>query len=473
MPGRLNGVRARVGRRLGTAPLRLVAVLVVALCVACGTTVAGHPTARTSVVVQTVDPSFVRGTDGGVADRLAATVVTDVQQYWRQTYPRLFGRPWQDVAGGVYSVDSGDSRAKPPPCAERAVDVQGNAFYCPTADAIAWDRAALLPVLEERFGDAGMVLVLAHEMGHAVQHRAGLSVEALRDRPDRYPTVLVETMADCYAGAFVRSVADGQAPDLRMGPREVDEALSTLVTFRDPVGTTTSDTAAHGDAFDRVAAFQDGYQQGPSLCAGMTVQNRRFTQQDFATRGDRSHAAANLPTDQLLAAMSPDLAGYFGGVVARLGRRWTPPRVRPTGAEPTCDGDQGPAAYCPAQGVVEVDTAAGAVPQLQRQIGDYAVGTLVASRVGLAALAAVGRPVAGEDAGRAAVCLAGAYTGAVLARRSGFALSPADLDKAVEVLLGYDFAARDVQGRAVPTGYQRVAVFRVGFQDGPRACGLG
>ncbi|GDY32384.1 aminopeptidase [Gandjariella thermophila] len=458
-----------------TAPFRPVAMvattLVVGLVAACGTTVTGHPTASTTVAVRTVDPVFVRGTDGGTADRLAATVLTDLQGYWRQTYPRVFGRPWQDVAGGVYSVDSGDAAAKPPPCADRAAEVQGNAFYCPAADAIAWDRAALLPVLRERFGDAGVVLVLAHEMGHAVQHRAGLSIEELRDHPDRYPMILVETMADCYAGAVVRWVTDGHAPDLRMGPRDLDAALSTLVTFRDPVGTTASDMASHGDAFDRVGAFQDGYQRGPDLCAGMTVQNRRFTQQEVTEPGARTNGG-NLPLDQLLAAMGPDLAGYFGGVVAGLGRRWAPPRVQPTGAEPGCGGDQGPAAFCPAQGAIDVDIA-GAVPRLHRQIGDYAVGTLVASRFGLAALAAVGRPVDGEDAGRGAVCLAGAYTGTLLARRNGFALSPGDLDKAVELLLGYDFAARDVHGHPVPTGYQRVAAFRAGFQGGARSCGLG
>jgi predicted metalloprotease len=466
--GTLGSVRVPVGRRFRTALLGLVAVL----CAACGTTIAGHPTASRAVAVRTVDPSFVRGTDGGAVDRLAATTVTDVQDYWRQTYPRVFGRPWQDIGGGLYSVDPGDAAGKPPPCAERASDVQGNAFYCPNADAVAWDRAALFPVLRDRFGDASVVVVLAHEVGHAVQRRSGLTLQEIREHPDRYPTILVETMADCYAGAFVRSVGDGHAAHLRIGPRELDSALGALVSFRDPIGTTASDMSAHGDAFDRISAFQDGYQQGPTLCAQMSVQNRRFTLEGFTDVGDRARGG-NLPFEQLVSAMTPDLNAFFGGVVGQLGRRWTPTRIEPTSTEPACTGaDQGPTAFCPNQQAVDVDTV-GALRDMHRQIGDYAVGTLIASRFGLAALAALGRPVDRAESGRAAVCLAGAYTGGVLDRRGEFALSPGDLDKAVRVLLGYDFAARDVRGGGATTGYQRVAAFRDGFQGGARSCGLG
>jgi predicted metalloprotease len=461
-------VRAPVGHRLRTALLGLVAVL----CASCGATVTGHPSPSPVVATRTVDPSFVRGTDGGMVDRLAATAVTDIQDYWRRTYPQVFGQPWRDIAGGLYSIDPGDTQEKPPPCADRAADVQGNAFYCPNADAVAWDRAALFPVLRDRFGDASVVVVLAHEVGHAVQGRSGLTAQETREHPDRYPTVLVETMADCYAGAFVRSVRDGGAAHLRIGPRELDWALGALVAFRDPIGTAASDISAHGDAFDRISAFQDGYQQGPTLCARMSVQNRRFTLQGFTDAGDRARGG-NLPFDQLVSSIAPDLNAYFGGVVGQLGRRWTPIRVEPAATEPTCTGaDQGPAAFCPARRAVDVDTV-GALPELHRQIGDYAVGTLIASRFGLAALAALGRPVEGADSGRSAVCLAGAYTASVLARPDGFALSPGDLDKAVRVLLGNDFAARDVRGGAMATGYQRVAAFRDGFQGGPRSCGLG
>jgi hypothetical protein len=89
--------------------------------------------------------------------------------------------------------------------------------------------------------------------------------------------------------------------------------------------------------------------------------------------------------------------------------------------------------------------------------------------------------VQGASAGRTAVCLTGAYTRALLDRGSdgaagqgGFALSPGDIDEAVQELLDQDFAARDASGRA-PTGdlgFERIEQFRAGTLGGPQRCGL-
>jgi len=153
--------------------------------------------------------------------------------------------------------------APAPPCVDEPSEVEGNAFYCPPADVMAWDRAALLPVLKERFGEAAVMLVLAHEMGHAVQRRAGLTLEKQQADPTTYPTILIEAQADCYAGAFVRWVVDDNATYLNVADDRLDPALEALITFRDPVGTEQTDEGAHGDAFDRVSAFQDGFDDGP------------------------------------------------------------------------------------------------------------------------------------------------------------------------------------------------------------------
>ena len=52
-----------------------------------------------------------------------------------------------------------------------------------------------------QFGAAGAVVVLAHEVGHAVQHRLGVDQARTGAIPARYPTILLEAMADCYAGS--------------------------------------------------------------------------------------------------------------------------------------------------------------------------------------------------------------------------------------------------------------------------------
>jgi predicted metalloprotease len=451
----------------------IIALLAVLLAAGC-TTVAGvaEPVTAGSVLVGGgVTPTFVQGTDDGATDRIAASTISDVQAFWRQNFPAVFGKPWRDLTGGVYSVDTTDDKGKAPPCTDQASDVEGNAFYCPEKDSVAWDRAALLPVLRAQFGDAAVVVVLAHEMGHAVQSRTAPTQDMQRADPERYPTILIETMADCYSGAFVRSVADGKAPHLRINAQQLDKAIGALATFRDPVGTGSNEDGAHGDAFDRVSAFQDGYQQGPKLCAGMTVDNRQFTQRTFTDAGDAARGG-NLPLAELVDSLTPDVSSFFGSVV---GAKWSAPKLTQTDGPASCPGgDQGPVAFCPGTKAVLLSVK-GTIPALVSNIGDYAAGTLITTRYALAALSALGKPVDSGDAGKQAVCLAGAYTASVLARSAGrhISLSPGDLDKSVGVLLGYDYAGRDTSGKAtVATGFDRLLAFRSGFTGGPKSCGV-
>lgn len=463
--GRVRGTARRTGGVLAA----LLVVLMVAGCASVAG-VAEPVTAGSVLVGDGVDPTFVQGTDGGTTDRIAASTISDVQAFWRQNFPTVFNKPWRDLTGGVYSVDTAADKGKAPPCTDNASDLEGNAFYCPAKDSVAWDRAALLPVLRDQFGDAAVVVVLAHEMGHSVQARTSPTADMERADPDRYPTILIETMADCYSGAFVRSVVDGKAPHLRMTPPQLDKAISALAAFRDPVGTGADEAGAHGDAFDRVSAFQDGYQQGPKLCAGMTVDNRQFTQRSFTNLGDEQRGG-NLALADLVKAIEPDLNVYFGQLA---GAKWSQPKLTQTDGTASCPGgDQGPVAFCPGTKTVTISTK-GTIPILVSNIGDFAAGTLLATRYALAALSALGKPVDGPTAEKAAVCLAGAYTASVPSRSKGgtVSLSPGDLDKAVGVLLSYDYGSRDTAGKAISTGFDRVLAFRAGFSGGSKACGV-
>jgi predicted metalloprotease len=449
---------------------KLLAVLLVVLVLVsgCAITISGRPLPADGVVTKPVDPAVIRGGDpNSPIDQVAAATLLDVQAYWRSTFEPTFGRPWQDLSGGFYSVDTTSREAAPPPCVQSALDVEGNAYYCPSADAIAWDRAALFPVLRERYGDGALVVVLAHEFGHAVHKRLGIDS---RERRSRYPTIVVEAMADCYAGSFIHWVTEGNAEHLRLDQRELDMALSALVIFRDPVGTSAADAEAHGNAFDRVSAFQDGYQQGPELCAGFTAASRTFTQQRFASLQDQARGG-NLQFTQLIDTIAPDLQRYFSNLVTTRGGQWQQPVLRATPRGSACAAAQGPTAFCPAEPSIELDTS-GLLPSLHTRIGDYATGTLLASRYSLASLDALGRPAEGEDARREAVCLAGTYTGTLLQRQDGFGLSPGDLDEAVQVLLSYDYGSRDLSGKGLPSGFDRVEQFRAGTLDGVSACGL-
>lgn len=465
---------SRVPSRFTRPLLPLVVALLVltAGLTSCGNLIAGTPSPGDGVALNQVDTEFIKGTDGGRIDQLAAATVMDVQAYWQRTFMPTFGKGWQDLRQ-FHSVDTNDGGAGAPPCTERAKDVEGNAFYCPSADAIAWDRAALLPVLADKFGEAGVVVVLAHEIGHAVHNRLGVTTERQRRESDTYPTIVVEAMADCYAGAFVRWVVDGQAEHLRISGDQLDLALGALVSFRDPVGTSSADRRAHGNAFDRVSSFSDGYQQGPRLCSQFTAQSRQFTLREFTDIADEANGG-NLPLTDLLKALTQDLDIFFGGLVRDRGGTWKAPELRLDVNEAGCPGSQGPVGFC-SDGAVIGTKVDGELGELHKRIGDYAAGTLVTSRYGLAVLAALGKPVVGEAAGRAALCLAGGYTGELLNRTTeGFRLSPGDLDEAVLVLLRSDFAVRDAAGKpAADSGFDRVGLFRGGAIDGTESCQLG
>lgn len=435
--------------------MRLPAVLITVLVALAGCSTGSSDPAPPGVVAHAVNPAFVRGTDRGSVDQLAATAVTSVQEFWRQAFPANFGKPWRDLAGGFYSVDTTRPGSPPPPCAGDATEVEGNAFYCGTVDALAWDRAALLPVLKEHYGEAAVVMVLAHEFGHVVQQRTGFDVAASEP-------VLTEAMADCYSGSFIRWAADGHSHQLRISKQELDNAMRALTIFRDPVG--QGPAKEHGTAFDRAAAFQDGYRSGAAVCARMSPTNRRFTSRELV-----APQHPNQRLDQVLSGENAAAQGFFSGLVNRAGGQWpNPVTQRLTDQADRCA--PGLVTYCSQPPTLLVDGPA--TTKVNRDYGDQASATLLASRSALAALSALHRPVAGPAASWQLTCLTGAYTGSRFGRDSAASMAPGDLDEAVGVLLGNEDVSRDVSGMNTLTGFDRFAAFRVGVLAGPSACGL-
>lgn len=413
-------------------------------------------------------PAPVRGGTGTPDDRFAATVVAGVEQYWRQEFPARFGRRWPNIQDFM-AADPHDA-ATLPPCLRQSLDLTNQALYCPQLDSVVWDRTQLVPGLRAKYGDSAVVVALAHEMGHAVEDRLGIDENAQAREPAKYPTILLEGMADCYAGVTLRAVSDGRIPGLRTDPVEVDRALRGLLSFRDPVGLSMGNVA-HGNAFDRASAFINGYDLGPATCAAMTVTRTTFTERPYSSLADASRGG-NLTLPVLLASMGPDVSGWFSRLATDRGHPWSAPRLLSSDRCAVAGTDaQGPARFCPAPLSV---SASGELSGVYHRFGDYASATVLGSRFALAALGAMGRPVTGPEAGRAAVCLTGAYTGQLLNRSTGFELSPGDLDEAVDELLGEDLAARDATGHPPEgdLGLDRVRQFRDGALGGPARCGL-
>lgn len=404
----------------------------------------------------------IKGLPGGRptdVDRIAANAISDIQDFWAQELPKEFGRSYRPVSGGIYSVDP-HNPDQDVPCVAKPADILGNAFYCPPADAIAWDRVGLLPTLKKRFGPFPIAMVLAHELGHAIQSRT---------REPGHRTIVVETQADCYAGAWTRAAQEGRARHFQVDSTSLDNALGGYLLFRDPVGSDPNDRQAHGNAFDRVSAFQEGYEQGVAHCKTFN-DNRKFTETPFLRRED-AQDGGNMSFGQAVQEGLGDLATYWKTAFpARFGRSWTPiahARSFDGNADsdrPRCDGHVVTHAvqYCPANRTLYFD-GTSALPDIYQRTGDFGPMSLIAVGYSQAVRDELGKSITGTDALTDEVCLAGAYAGAVSRRPANtndLTLSPGDLDEAVQALLSDGSSAF---GEPTSTGFARIRAFREGF----------
>ncbi|MFD8496973.1 neutral zinc metallopeptidase [Amycolatopsis sp. NPDC059657] len=401
--------------------------------------------------------------DGGAIDKLAANAVADVQQYWKEQLPEHFDRQFKPISRLV-SYDSG----------ARGLNLCGsstaglvNAFYCANDDTVAWDRGELLPSLDESFGPMSVVAVLAHELGHAIQFRLG---------DGDAPSIVKEQQADCYAGNFFRWVAGGNAPHFQLstGPG-LNQIMSTLFFIRDNAGTSAAAEGAHGDAFDRVSAFQFGFGEDPKRCAKIDVTEvrQRISQQAFSPEErDSGLGKGNLRvTDpNALKNLEDSLRIAFPGT--------QPPSF--TQRTATCVNAKltTPAAYCPATNVVTLNpaelTKIGTPPRRGNKggIGDFAAFAEIASRYALAAQKTSGGSLDGPVAGLRTACLTGTWASTMRGdQETPLKLSPGDLDEAVaEMLKANSLIAGDLDGKSVGSGFARVEAFRDGFASGSAIC---
>ncbi|TFV65033.1 UNVERIFIED_ORG: hypothetical protein E4P37_11755 [Bacillus sp. AZ43] len=456
--------------RPGRALPALLAVSVLWLT-GCATIVVDGPRSEPSRPRDTGGPVTVVGADGGPVDRLAADALADLEEYWTDTFPDVFGGEFEPLAGGYFSVDPGDVDPAAYPdgigCGSDPRQVENNAFYCqspdtPNADSISYDRA-FLGELGENYGAFLPALVMAHEFGHAVQARVGLP----------RTSIATETQADCLAGSWTRWVADGEAARSSLDEPDLDDLLRGYFLLRDPVGTSSAEESAHGSYFDRVSAFQDGFDDGPEACRDDFGPERVFTQGEFVD--DRDFAArGNAEYGFVVQALEPSLAQVWEQAFREVFREdFTAPSVEPFDRRaPACADDPDlDLVHCADEQLVAFDQADLAQPAYA-DIGDFAVVTAVAIPYAQAVRDELG--LSDEDpAGiRSAVCLTGWYAAKVYNGQAGLTISPGDLDESVQFLLTYGRSAT-VLPTAELSGFELVDLFRNGFEEGLDACDVG
>jgi predicted metalloprotease len=406
----------------------------------------------------------VEAGDGGEMDRLAVNTLADVEQYWREQMPANFdGKKFEPVK----KLTSYDSTRKGMELCRLSTAGMSNAFYCSLDDSIAWDRGDLLPMLHDGFGPLAVVTVLAHEMGHAVQYKLG----AVSGINQATPSIIKEQQADCYAGNFFRWMAEGKSEHFRIstGPG-LNKVLATMFFIRDEVGASFQKQGAHGNAFDRVAAFQFGFSGGPRRCAQINDAEikARITEKKFSGKDGGDLQVADRKNLDLLESSLRDAYKQSGA---------TPPSIKESPASCNDAKQTSPASYCPSTNVIALNVPdlvkIGTAPKRGQKggIGDFAAFAEIASRFSLSVQRATGHALDDQAAGQRTACLTGAWAATTNGGDGALHLSAGDLDEAVaELLADSSLIAADVNGVVVPSGFARVEAFRDGFFDGSGAC---
>jgi predicted metalloprotease len=435
-------------------------VAVVLLLAACG-----GPKPQAPSKPQGPDTSNIQihGDASQPVNKLAIEAIADLQSYWGKEFPQLYGKDYEPVKGGFYAVipSSGDL----PPCASVADEISGNAFYCSTKDVVAWDSEGLLPELKDKYGDFVIPVVLAHEWGHAIQGRSNFTAR----------TVTKELQADCFAGAWAKHAKDDGL--FQVKDADLDNALAGILDLRDSPGTSKIDPNAHGSGFDRVGAFQDGFDHGTSRCKDYRDDDPMVLELPFNDAQDEANGG-DAPYDSIINGVPYDLEDYWTHVYPEIanGKAWQPVHgLEPFDPKkpPKC-GDQSAEGYalfyCVPDDYVGWDNV-DAMPTVYKKGGDYAVATLLATQYGLAALTRLNDQSDEKTSTLRSDCLAGAYTASVILYNrpdtSTYHISPGDLDEGIKALLVFR-GEGDVERQGA--GYGRIEAFREGVINGAEPC---
>jgi predicted metalloprotease len=194
-------------------------------------------------------------------------VLDDAQAMWAELMPRL-GHQYRDARLVIF-------RDRVSSACGMAQSATGP-FYCPGDERVYIDLG-FYTELAQRFGapgDFAEAYVLAHEVGHHVQHIQGTNAavaEASRRQPSQANalSVRLELQADCYAGIWAaRAAANG-----RLEQGDLEEGLGAAAAVGDDrlqrasTGAVQPESFTHGTSEQRMTWFRRGFDNGnPASC---------------------------------------------------------------------------------------------------------------------------------------------------------------------------------------------------------------
>jgi hypothetical protein len=186
-------------------------------------------------------------------------VLDSAQSAWRQKLPNYQDATMVLYRGGTDTgCGFGQSAAGP--------------FYCPADQKLYLDLSFFSEMKTKlgATGDFAQAYVIAHELGHHIQHLAGIDVQ-LRNAggSENAKSVQLELQADCFAGVWGNMAAKKNELD----PGDVEEGLHAAGQIgddalqRQSTGVVRPETFTHGTSAQRTAALKRGLDSGdPNQC---------------------------------------------------------------------------------------------------------------------------------------------------------------------------------------------------------------
>ena len=418
-------------------------------------------------------------------DDYLLVAITDIEAWLAEEFEPAFGQEFVPLQGSVFAgyPERGDEL---PGCGEPSTDYEELqlfvAFYCPIGDFIVYDdgEEGLLAGLAAEFGPATIGIVLAHEYGHAIQQRIDVLELDL-------PTVTTEQQADCIAGAWAGRAAAGEAPGVPFDDADIRAGLISMIRVEDPIGVSPTAPGGHGSGFDRVGAFQVGFQEGLARCAELIddplplIPLGFLSEEDIATEGNAPFGFAD---DELFGFLVPDLNLYFDSDRNADYPNFEPLEIVSTRSESEVECDAPLGTYVLGVDLCsETNTVYLNEPQAQTlylEFGDFAPAYLLGIVWAEAAERSQNSDLTGEARQLQNDCVVGAWVQSVTpdietralpqprdpARQSS--ISPGDLTEAIQtaIIIGDPTFATNVLG----SPFEKIGAFRSGVLEGPTAC---
>ena len=262
-----GGIRVGGGRGVGLGTIAVALVAGWIFGINPGTIIGvlgGLEGAAPGATQQAPAPGATRSAPQDEQARFVSTVLASTEEVWAETFQasgRDYRKPVLVLYRGSTRSACGTGQAAMGP------------FYCPGDEKVYLDLGFFETMRRQLGapGDFAQAYVVAHEVGHHVQHLLGITdrVDALRGRQSEAQanamSVRLELQADCFAGVWA---GRSQQAKNWLEQGDLEEAMNAAAQIGDDTlqqnagGAVRPESFTHGSSAQRMRWFQRGFQSG-------------------------------------------------------------------------------------------------------------------------------------------------------------------------------------------------------------------